>query len=71
MGRAHQDNDPDLQESPMDANTTPMLRCIVHPDGNCPTTREAYDAGFCLYDSAVNVEALIAEISSVAQWPTR
>ncbi|MFD3809324.1 hypothetical protein ACFWTC_38690 [Streptomyces sp. NPDC058619] len=46
-----------------------MLRCIIHPDGTCPTTREAYDVGFCFYDFAANVEALVAEVSDVAQWP--
>lgn len=54
----------------MDA-TTPMVRCIVHPDGNCPTTYEAFNAGHCLYDAAEVVEALVAEISDIAQWPTR
>ncbi|MFD6918310.1 hypothetical protein [Streptomyces virginiae] len=54
----------------MDAKT-PLLRCIAHPDGTCPTTREEYEAGYCLYDLAVNVEATIAEVSAIAQWPTR
>ncbi|MGW2793607.1 hypothetical protein ACWC9H_27260 [Streptomyces sp. NPDC001251] len=51
--------------------TPPRFRCIVHPKGDCPTTREAYDAGHCFYEPAADVEAMVAEISDIAEWPTR
>ncbi|GGU44721.1 hypothetical protein [Streptomyces violascens] len=54
----------------MDAANTPMFRCIVHPDGKCPTDRAAYDAGYCYYELAATVEGLITEVCDVAPWPT-
>ncbi|MFM9449158.1 hypothetical protein [Streptomyces acidiscabies] len=49
----------------------PQFLCIVHPDGNCPTDYAAYQAGLCFYEFADLVEALVDEVSDIAEWPTR